>query len=460
MIVVGGGVAGIAASVILSEYGFSVELLERSNRLGGRASSFFDKRVGEELDTGQHAILGCCTNVVDLYSRLGALQYIRFSESLAFADRGTLHTLRLSPLPEPFHLMPSFMNFGLISLKDRLRTASLALHSLSPERDNEISVRDRLMEIGQSERSVLDFWSPVLMAALNERLELASERYASMVIRQAMLVDREGFRMGVPSVPLSVLHQELPLKLWMNRDVSVHLNAPVIHTDVKAGNTEVRTTDGRRFNGEYLVLATGSRHRHLFPTASGFDTDAPVETETAQIPIVTLYIWLPTNVSMPPTVCIGGSNFHWCFSRDALCFGDKCIRVAMVASGADRLMGKSATEITNLGLTELSEATRTEISQPLKSRVVKHRFATFSPSIGCEDIRPVQHTRLSNLFIAGDWTSTGWPGTMESAVRSGYICARKILAQEGIECSVPVPDLHPKGLMRYLRNLNSRNVVD
>jgi zeta-carotene desaturase len=293
VIVIGGGLSGMSAALALSESGVRVTLLESSSRLGGRASSVYNKRLGMTIDLGQHALLGCCTNLLDFYRRIDATDSIEFHDSLAFFERDGIRSLKLSRLPEPLHLLPSLLSSASLPARDKLRASRLIGKPAHRSLEG-LTASEWLRRLGQSPSSVKHFWEPVLVGALNENLDRAGAEYASMVVRLAMMGNREGFRMGVHRQPLSEANHTKGLRTLVNRDVDVHFGecAVDVERDVNSHDFAVRTRAGSEFKAERLVLAGGRDSSALFPP-DVFRTrdDEAAMSKPVQVPIVTLYLW-------------------------------------------------------------------------------------------------------------------------------------------------------------------------
>jgi squalene-associated FAD-dependent desaturase len=206
--VIGGGLAGLSAACALADAGMRVTLFERRPYLGGRASSYEHPGTNETVDNCQHVLLGCCTNLIDLYRRLGVEDKIRWYDRLNFIEPGgRMSVLGPSFLPAPFHSTPSFMRAKFLSIgdKDAIARGLLALMPGLPVETGE-NFLSWLERHGQTPRAILRFWEPVLVSALNESLDRMSVHYAAQVFRESFLKSAAAGRMGVPSVPLSELY--------------------------------------------------------------------------------------------------------------------------------------------------------------------------------------------------------------------------------------------------------------
>ena len=206
--VVGGGLAGLAAGCALAEAGMRVTLFERRPYLGGRASSYEHPGTGEVVDNCQHVLLGCCTNLVDFYERLGVSEKIRWFDELTFIEPGG-RTSRMAPsfLPAPMHNVPAFLRAKMLSLKDKLAIArAMAEMSRGLPEDSDENFLSWLKRNQQTEQAIERFWKTVLVSALNEDLDRMSVRYAAQVFRESFMKSAATGRMGLPSVPLSDLY--------------------------------------------------------------------------------------------------------------------------------------------------------------------------------------------------------------------------------------------------------------
>src|ERR1051326_8240842 len=207
--IVGGGLAGLAAGCALADAGLRVTIFERRPYVGGRASSYEHPGTGEVVDNCQHVLLGCCTNLIHFYERLGISGKIRWFDELTFIEPGG-RTSRMAPssfLPAPMHNVPAFLRAKMLGMKDKLGIAR-AMNAMSrklPE-DSEEDFLSWLKRHGQTERAIERFWKTVLVSALNEDLDRVSVRYAAQVFRESFMKSAEAGRMGVPSIPLSELY--------------------------------------------------------------------------------------------------------------------------------------------------------------------------------------------------------------------------------------------------------------
>src|SRR5271156_2935469 len=249
VLVIGGGLAGLSSAVALAEAGLQVRLLEKRPRLGGRATSY-TLHDGSEVDNCQHVTLGCCTNLADFYSRVGAAGKIRFYDRLYFVDaQGRRSTMEASPLPPPLHLAPSFLLFSSLNLADKRAIANammeIAMAGGNPPGIDSVSMLDWLHHMKQTPAAIERFWRVVLVSALDEELSRTNARYGIEVFWKAFLANKGGYRVGIPSVPLGDLYEGC-------REAIARRGGPV---RLRCGVRQIRIRDGR-FAGALLEDGT------------------------------------------------------------------------------------------------------------------------------------------------------------------------------------------------------------
>ena len=459
MIVIGAGLAGLSSGVALAEAGIRVKILEQRPFLGGRASSYI-LPDGEEIDNCQHVTLGCCTNLDDFYQRVGALGKIARYRRLIFIDsRGHRAVVDASPLPAPFHLAPSLAFYPSLSWPERRRIGE-AMLSIARRggRNNDgdavgCSMLDWLRTHRQSKEAISRFWSTVLVSALNEELVRTEARYALDVFWKAFLSARSGYILGIPRVPLGELYEGCRAAIEQ-RDGEVICRAAVRGLNEEDCRISgVAMDGGRQYSADFYLLAVPHEAAlKLLPERIVASEPQFRQIRNLQVsPITSVHFWFDRDVMAEPFVTVLDRTTQWIFNKSRLSEGRGEGRyLQSVISASYGLMRRSRQEIINLCLGELQQVLpEARKARLVKAMVVKETAATFSPQPGSDRWRPSQRTPLPNLFLAGDWTATGWPATMEGAVRSGYLAAEAVLSL----CSEPKPllkpDLPAEGLARY-----------
>ena len=462
---IGGGLAGLSSAVALADAGFRVRLLERRPFLGGRAASY-DLPGGEHVDNCQHVTLGCCTNLDDFYRRVGAGHKIAFYDRLVFVDSaGRRAVLQASPLPPPFHLAPAFALYPFLSWTERraIGRALMAIirgDGINADGDGPgVSMLVWLRRHGQSSASIERFWKVVLVSALNEDLARVDARYGLDVFWKAFLSNRAGFRLGIPRTPLGELYDGCGAAIE-RRGGEVALRSPVRGLRVSDGRVvAVEMDTGRDETADgYLLAVPHQTALHLLPP--------PVVEQESQFanlrrlrvsPITGVHFWFDRDVMADPFLAALDTTTQWIFNKSRL-YGQPGGRyLQLVISASYELMPLSRQEIIDLCRAELRALLpATREARLEKATVVKEAAATFSPEPGSDRWRPSQCTSLPNLYLAGDWTNTGWPATMEGAVRSGYLAAEAILSASGAPRHLVRPDLPAEGLARWLAARGAR----
>jgi squalene-associated FAD-dependent desaturase len=465
VIVIGGGLAGLAAGVALAEAGWRVRLFEQRPFLGGRATSYV-LPDGEHVDNCQHVTFGCCTNLEDFYARVGSGNKIKFFDRLLLLDpqgrRGEMHA---GLLPAPFHMTGSFLTFAPLSLKDKLSIARAFYsilksggHPPGLDEPGGISMMEWLRRHKQTPAAISRFWRVVLVSALSEELDRIDARYGVDVFWKAVLSNRTGYRMGVPSVALADLYDGCRVAIE-RKGGEVVLRAPVRSIMMENGELAgVRFDEEREERADAYVFALPHAVlAELLP-----ESVKQIEPALASLqkikdaPITGVHFWFDREVMKEPFITLLDTTTQWIFNKTALYGAPNGIGknvtngqyLQLVISASHDLLQKPRQEIIDLCLKEVRQALPAARDANLtKATVIKEAAATFSPEPGVDRWRPKQQTAVRGLFLAGDWTDTGWPATMEGAVRSGYLAAEAVLRAEGTPRRFLQPDLATDGLV-------------
>jgi zeta-carotene desaturase len=439
IIVVGGGLAGMACAVALAGRGLSVTLLESRHALGGRAGSFEDPDSGELLDNCQHVLLGCCTNLLDLYRRLGAADKIEFHRTVHFLDpRGRRHDLSgMNWLPAPLHLSLSIALFSALNFKERLAVvramrAMLKLGKAGRDALETTSFGDWLQGLRQPEGLFAKFYDPVLISALNERTRDASAKYAIQVFQDAMLANRAGYVVGLPACPLGELYAKLPA------GVNVRLSTRVDEILFDADSAGPPRAIGVKVRGEAAALPAdavvlASNHHAvqrwiaaLPEAARAADSRFAGLEKLESVPILGAHLWFDRPILREPAVALIEGPLQWLFRKDGE--GKALHGVISAAREWVNVPREKALAQFETQVRTLFPAARD--AKLLRGVTVIEKRATFSPAPGVDALRPPQAPPpggVGALYLAGDYTRTDWPATMEGAVRSGYLAAEGVL---------------------------------
>jgi zeta-carotene desaturase len=419
VLIAGGGLAGMAAAAALGGAGFEVDLFESRPFLGGRATSYPVPASAEEeaetIDNCQHILLRCCVNLLDFYERLGTRQHIRFYREFYFIEPGgRVSVLRRGRFPAPFHFTDSFLGMSFLDRTDKLGIARAFL-ALQRERKSRtdlerISMLDWLLQKRQTPRAIDRFWRQVLVSAVNEDLDRMAARHAFQVFWLGFLARADSYEMGIPSIPLADLYgaaawQGLP-------NVRLHLRCPVERI-----SGEGFTVDGGLAKADYLICAVP------FERLGITDIEIP---RLDHSPITGVHLWFDREITTLPHATLLDRTMQWMFNKG----GGRYLQ--LVVSASRDLTNIPRKDIIDIAIGDLRLFfPRVRDAQVVKAHVVKEQRATFSAAPETEAQRLETATSTPNLFLAGDWTRTGWPATMEGAVRSGYRAAEAVAAAAG-----------------------------
>jgi len=465
VIVIGGGLAGLAAGVALAEAGWRVRLFEQRPFLGGRATSYV-LPDGEHVDNCQHVTFGCCTNLEDFYRRVGCAEKIQFFDRLQLLDpQGRTGHFQAGLLPAPLHILGSFVSFRPLSFADKFSIGramlDILLHKGKPsdlQQGAEISMLEWLKRRRQTKGAIDRFWRTVLVSALSEELDKIDARYGVDVFWKTVLSNRTGYRMGIPAIQLADLYEGCHAAI-KRKGGEVALRVPVRGLRIEKGALAGILFDGGREEtaDAYVIAVPHTVFAELLPedvrrSHAAFSKLRHLKDS----PITGVHLWFDRIVMTGPFLTLLDTTTQWVFNKTALygatngagagARGGQYLQ--LVISASYDLLQKSRQEIIDLCLKEVRQALpAARDAQLVKATVIKEAAATFSPEPGCDRWRPNQETSVRGMFLAGDWTDTGWPATMEGAVRSGYLAAEAVLRAAGSPQRFLQPDLPPDGLV-------------
>jgi len=455
--IIGGGVAGMSAACSLADGGFKVRLVERRGYLGGRASSYLHSGVNEVLDNCQHALFGCCTNLLGFYQRIGVKEKIHWTGAMTMIEPGGKRS-ELGPvaLPAPLHGFPKLMTASAFTLADKLALARAFSAMMRPiPQDPTESLAAWLARHGQTPGAVQRFWRLVIASALNAELEEIAVPYAAKVIRELFMNSAFAGSMGMSTVPLSQLYAGVPEYLAA-RGGSLELLAHVdgCSWDASTAQWTLVTRNGE-FTADYVIAALPFEGMHKLMNAMSPAVDAnrlleQIEKHT-HWPICSVHLWFDRPVTDLEHAVLLDREVHWMYNQSKL-QGRPGNYIELVVSATRAFAALERNEAIQLALKELAEFfPLVREASVEKVALIKEVHATFGVSPGIDAARPAAaDSPWPNFFLAGDWTATGWPSTMESAARSGHLAAEAVSQAAGKPQRWLEPDLKPQGLMRFL----------
>ncbi|MEK6262710.1 MAG: hydroxysqualene dehydroxylase HpnE [Planctomycetota bacterium] len=477
IVVAGGGLAGLAAAVALTERGLPCEVLESRPRLGGRASSFLDPTTDSYIDNCQHVSLGCCTNFRHFCETTGLAEFFRRETTLYFiGPDGKVDPFSATSLPAPLHLAGAFTRLSYLSWRDKLALArglkALARGVRADERSLPFS--EWLARHGQTRAAIDRFWHVVLVSALSETLDRIDVEHARKVFVDTFLAHRDGWFVEIPTVPLEELYGGRLTEWLTSRGTTIRLQAAVEQIELDGDRAVgARLSTGELVVGdEFIAALPFFRVRSILPQSLAAHPDLAGIERLEAAPISSVHLWFDRPITELPHAVLVDRLCQWMFNRTALGVRAKSPETAkeskatgehyyqIVISASRELAGQSREAILAQVLAELTAVwPETARATLLHSRQVTEHRAVFSPLPGVDQWRPWQQSPIGNLQLAGDWTRTGWPATMEGAVRSGYLAAANVLARLGRAESVVRPDLPVGVLSRLLMGVPSRPQV-
>jgi hydroxysqualene dehydroxylase len=437
--VLGAGLAGLAAGCELADLGHEVTLIERRPWAGGKTYSFVDESTGESVDNGQHVFLGCTTEYTAFLRRLGTLPLTKRQRRLCvqvFDGEGRRCTIASDAFPAPFHLVRSLVGYGHLSLRERIGVARLvASVTRMSEATREALSNDNfaswLRGHGQSDRVIARFWDFLVLPTLNCRSAETSTRDALFVLQEGFLASSTSSAVGVPTVGLSQLHVDPAVAYVEARGGSLRTGVRVREIGCESGAVRRVVTDHGAIEMDAWVCALAP-----WDVADLLPPDVLREAPFALLkgfrpgPIINLHFWFAEPVAMFPFAAFLDGDLQWVFNRSRLDRTHSSLGQHLVVSlsSATPYMALDKSALEALLLPQLRRALGVgENVTPTKVVAIKEPAATFIPAPGLE--RPGTDTPLANLVLAGAHCDTGWPATMESAVRSGLAAARSLHAR-------------------------------
>lgn len=471
VVIVGAGLAGLAAANALAKQGLRVLLLERKPYVGGRAYSYLHPALGEEIDS-QHVLLGCCTNLIDLCEAAGAARYIRWYDEITFLEPATedraARASVIGPeyLPAPSHSTLSFLRAPMLGLLDKAAIARGLLEFMRgyPVSDEE-PFSQWLRRTGQTERAVRHFWEPVVVGTLNDDFDRCSTRYAGQVFYESFLAHAQGGRLGIPTQPLSTFYAALS-EHFAAAGGEIRFRSSVEGLQQTVHGWQVTLADGSVISTPRLLLAGPFEQTAKLTGTLAADTTTGVNLSAAlqqfvHAPITTVHLWFDREVTELDHAALLDTRIQWMFNKTRI--RQKARTQAATGQYLELTISGSHAEVKQ-SREEILKTSRAELetffpavkgAQLLKSGVLKEARATFSVVPGLDRYRPAADAMGHGLYLAGDWTRTGWPSTMEGAVRSGRLAAEALCRDLGAPQRIVTPDLPKSGIMRLLATARS-----
>ena len=439
--IIGAGLAGLSAGLELADRGHEVELLERRPWAGGATYSFRDEETADEVDNGQHVFMQCTTAYIDFLERIGTLALTHRQQRLhvpVFDEDGRRSDLRAANLPFGLHLAPALLRYRHLTWRQKAQIARafLGLRLLREgerARLDDLTFEEWLRARGQSPDTIREFWDFLVIPTLNCRADQASAKQALFVIEEGFQRSPAAAAIGVAAVGLSKLHVEPAVRAIEARGGTITTRAPVERIEVEDGRVTSLVMGGgeHRSFGAYVSALAPWRLLPLLPEHVRGEGAFAALGHFEPASILNLHLWFDRPVADFAFAAFVRSEVQWVFNRSRAGGEDETrgqhLVVSISAPGDLFALGKE--ELRARLLPQLHRALPASHEATLTHHaVVKEPEATFVPAPGLR--RPGPHTPLANLYLAGAYTDTGWPATMESAVRSGLAAAAAAAVDE------------------------------
>ena len=424
VIVVGGGFAGLSTSVYLADNNFEVTLLEASPKLGGRAYSLYNQKFDDYYDNGQHILMGCYDETLSFLKRIGSEDNIEFQNSLRIPfviKGGEVIELSTSKKFYPLNLLCGILNYKILSIKERLKVIDFFLDLMccySCDLKNK-TVKDWLVCKKQSENTIKSFWKILVVGTLNTTIEKASAEIFSDVLQRIFLSGNKAATIVLPKTSLEEFYIVNAEHFIKSRKGKIILSERVDHIEVRDKKVVKIITENKSYSDfDFAVMALPEYAVKKILNNSGILLDLP---EFEYSSILNVHLWLKENPFKEKFYGFIGSQIHWLFNHEK--------HISLTTSSADKLINLGNSEIIRHFSSEIGlyfPIFRTEMV--IDSKVIKEKRATFIPNIASTEKRKNFNWQFENFLFSGDWTNTGLPATIESAVLSGKIAATEVMS--------------------------------
>lgn len=435
VLIIGGGFAGLAAGVALAKAGRRVRLLEQKPHLGGRARSFADPETGAIVDNGQHLLMGCYHSTLEFLKEIGALERVALQPNLRvhFVEPGgKLTTLRCPNLASPWHLLVGVLRSNSFSWIEKLQIARLGrkLQRTGVDEAGQLTVEEWLTRLGQSERVRRYFWDLISIAALNEDPRRAAAGILARILKLALFTSPADSCLGIPRRGLSECYTDAARAYIESHSGRVETGRSIKALSINQGVCDgVLLPDGEKIEAATVVSAVPWFELVRLVPGELLRSE-PYFTNILALrpaPIVSINLWFNRAMTDLDFAGLRGTTVQWLFNRSRIPgAGENAI--ALVLSGAHEHISRSREELLAVAIRDLAELfPESRAAKVVHSLIIKERFATFSPCVGVDQLRPAAKSPVRGLYLAGDWTATGLPATIEGAVQSACTAVQAVL---------------------------------
>ena len=436
VLIIGGGLAGLSAGVALAGAGRRVRLVEQAPHLGGRARSFLHAPTRDVVDNGQHILMACYHSTWRFLREIGSLDRIAIQPRLKIhfvEPPGRVTVLNCPALPAPWHVMGGVLRSNAFSWSEKREIARLGRAVRNGPNDEELGtlrVEEWLSKLGQSERVKRHFWDLLSIAALNEDPRRASAAVFARVLRLALFTSASDSCLALPRAGLSDCYTGAAKSYIESRGGSVEFGRRVANLELRDGDCRgARFVDGGSAEAD-MVISAVPWHEFVRIIPAALLRSEPYFTNILSLqpaPIISINLWFDRAITDLEFAGLRGTTIQWIFNRSKVT-GSPGHAYSLVLSGAHKHIQTSKDRLLEIALHDLEQLfPATRDARLLHSLIIKERFATFSPGVGIDAVRPAAKSPIRGLYLAGDWTATGLPATIEGAVASGYVAAEHVI---------------------------------
>lgn len=429
--------SGLAAAVRLASRGASIILCEQAPRLGGRCYSYFDRRREDVVDNGQHVLLGAYHNALDYLDTIGTRRYLRKQRSLHIPLHHPVEgfaSFTVPAIPKPFHLTAGMLKFDLLTFRERRGLLRVGLELSRWDRSLDRGLSDKTVDqwltgLGQSAQAMKCLWHPIAISVMNELPGKASALLFARTLRAAFLGKRSDSAILLPTVGQTDLYVSGAIRYLSRRNVRLLHNAEVRSLEVGgSGVSRVALKNGRRLAADFVIAAVPYHSlERIIPESLRSAQPFAGLTRIKSSPIVSFHLWFERDFMDADFIGLIDRRIQWVFNRRRIMSEErkKSGYLSAVISGAHDFIDLPRQALLSMALEDLREV-YPGMGKLQSSVIIKEKRATFSPTCDAERWRPPARTPIRNFFLAGDWTDTGLPATIEGAVLSGFRAAGSI----------------------------------
>ena len=426
ILIIGGGLSGLSSALYLTEMGFQVEIVEASPKLGGRTYSFEYKGKNRVIDNGQHILMGCYSHTLDYINKIKSEDKIYFQDSLQINYASPDNKIYNLSVPEkfyPLNFLYSFINFKLLTFNERKEVLKFLfrLKTIQKQIRNDQSVKSLLSANGQSSSTIKTFWKLVVISAMNTPIEIASAELFVEMIKIIFFSGKKSSAIIIPNTGLSEALVNPAMDLILSKGGTISSSERVLKIEIEGERITKVITSSREINDFDFVISaiTAENLLKIIPENLKNRMNIPVFDYSS---IISVNLWLDENPLKEKFYGIIGGEFHWLFNKGEY--------VSLIKSAANNMINLNKNDLIEIAKSEIKKYfTILNNTEVIDSKIIKERKATLiSDSNSVKQRRKLIHN-FNNLFIVGDWTNTGLPGTIESSVKSGKMISELILSQ-------------------------------